>query len=99
MRWMILLLLVFAPLSAAAEPPPASPFLAIDPGAHTGSVRAVDTNADGSLLATASEDKTARLWSVTEKRLLRTFRLPQSAGEGGRAYAVALSPDGRILAT
>ncbi len=98
MRWIVFLLLLLAPLVAAAAPPPASPFLAIDPGLHTGTIRAIDASADGSLIATASEDKTVRLWSVTEKRLLRTFRLPQSAGEGGRAYAVALSPDGRILA-
>ncbi len=98
MRWMVALLLWLAPLAAWAEPPPGSPFLAIDPGLHTGLVRAVDASADGSLIATASEDKTTRLWSVSEKRLLKTFRLPQSAGEGGRAYAVALSPDGRMLA-
>ncbi len=93
----LLLLILFAANARAAEPPQ-RPFLVVDAGMHTGAIRKLDVSADGSLIATASEDKTARLWSVAEKRLLKTFRLPMSEGEGGRAYAVALSPDGRILA-
>ena len=42
---------------------------------HTGAIRKLDVSADGTLIATASDDKTARLWSVPERRLLKTFRL------------------------
>lgn len=83
---------------AHAAGPPQQPFLVIDPGMHTGVVRSISVSADGTLVATASQDKTARLWSVAERRLLRTFRLPMLDGSGGMAYAVALSPDGRLLA-
>ena len=92
-------MLVFSVVVAArAQPPSQHPFLVVEPGMHTGVIRKLDVSADGTLIATASEDKTARLWSVPESRLLGTFRLPMSEGEGGRAYAVALSPDGRLLA-
>ena len=95
---LLLLLLILFTATAQAAPPPQQPFLVIEPGMHTGVIRKLDASADGALIATASEDKTVRLWSVPGKRLLKTFRLPMSEGEGGRAYAVALSPDGRILA-
>ena len=93
----VLLLILFTSSARAAEPPQ-RPFLVVDAGMHTGAIRKFDVSADGSLIATASEDKTARLWSVPGKRLLKTFRLPVPEGEGGRANAVALSPDGRMPA-
>lgn len=93
-----LLLLILFTATANAAQPPQQPFLVIDAGMHTGAIRKFDVSADGSLIATASEDKTARLWSVPGKRLLKTFRLPVPEGEGGRANAVALSPDGRMPA-
>jgi len=98
MRHLLLLVLLFVATPVFAAGPPQQPFLVIDPGMHTGVIRKIDASADGTLIATASEDKTVRLWSIPEKRLLGTFRLPRSEGEGGRAYAVALSPDGRMLA-
>ena len=93
----LLLLILFAARPLAADPPQ-RPFLVVDAGMHTGAIRKFDVSADGSLIATASEDKTARLWSVPGKRLLKTFRFPVPEGEGGRANAVALSPDGRMPA-
>ena len=54
---------------------------------HTGAIRKLDVGADGTLIATASDDKTARLWSVPERRLLKTFRLSIPELTGGRQNA------------
>ena len=54
-------------------------------------------------MATGSLDKTARLWALPagghgSPRLLRTFRVPIGDGDGGKIYAVAISPDGKWVA-
>ena len=38
------------------------------------------------------------MWSAQDGRLIKTFRMPNGKGHGGKAYSVALSPDGRYLA-
>jgi WD40 repeat protein len=49
---------------------------------------------DGGLLATASHDRTVKLWDVDSGRELRTFR-----GHGSTVRSVAFSPDGNRLAS
>ncbi len=49
---------------------------------------------DGTLLATASADSTAKLWSVETGELLRTFE-----GHGSPVNSVAFGPDGGRLVT
>lgn len=77
--------------------------LRIDPGMHTAPIRRIGVNAAGTLMATGSEDKTARLWALPQNdsgapALLRTLRVPIGEGAEGKVYAVAMSPDGRWVA-
>ena len=61
---------------------------------HTGPVNGVAFSPDGTLLATASADHTARIWDTTtgQARTILT-------GHTGPVNGVAFSPDGTLLAT
>ena len=59
----------------------------------------VATSADGKLIATASHDRTVRIWSLPNLEPVTTFHLPIGPEIQGAAYTVAFSPDGRFLAT
>jgi WD40 repeat protein len=74
------------------------PVLRIEPGAHTAPIWKIATDREGRWLVTASEDKTVRVWDVASRRLVRTLR-PPVGDERLRLYAVAMSPDGELVAT
>ncbi len=80
---------------ALAQTPPQAPFLRIEAGGHIGAVAHVAVDASGRLLATASYDKTVRLWSLPEGKLRGVLRPPIGAEQEGELYAVAITPDGR----
>ncbi len=83
------------------EPPPVKPedvVLRLDPGMHTAMITRISVSADGRLLATASDDKTVKLWALPDGRLLRTLHPPIGPGDEGKVHAVALDPAGRWVA-
>ena len=81
--------------SALAQVPPQAPFLRIEAGSHIGAVPHVAVDASGRLLATASYDKTVRLWSLPDGKLRGVLRPPIGPEQEGELYAVAITPDGR----
>ena len=97
--------LTLAAGAALAADPPAQPpelydrpVLVVDPGMHTAQIRGADADAEGRFAVTGSDDKTVRVWSLADGTLLRTIRLPAGPGNVGKVYAVAISPDGALLA-
>lgn len=61
---------------------------------HANSVSGVAISPDGTLVATASDDRTAKLWNITGGTEIRTL-----TGHTNRLSSVAFSPDGTLLAT
>jgi WD40 repeat protein len=87
---------------AAAQPLPAGyhgrPELVVDPGRHTARIMRAGVDAAGRVIVTASDDKTVRVWNAETGALERTIRLSSGRGFIGTPYAVAISPDGSIVA-
>ncbi|MBN9118073.1 MAG: hypothetical protein J0I06_02715 [Planctomycetes bacterium] len=63
-------------------------------GGHLDTVSCVSFSPDGTKLASASFDKTVRLWGVPNAKLLHTY-----TGHSDFVYAVAFGPDGSWYAT
>ncbi len=91
-------LFLFAALPAAKAQLYEQPVLVIEPGMHTGVIKAVAVDAAGRIAVTGSWDKTVRVWSLTDGKLLQTIRMPAGPGHIGKIYAVAMSPDGDLVA-
>ena len=90
---------LWAPFAAQAEPLPGAPLLRIDTGRHTAFIHGLVLDEAAGKAYSASEDKTIRVWRLADGRLLDTFRVPAGLQAEGQLYALALSPDGRTLAT
>ncbi|HEX7308903.1 hypothetical protein [Lentzea sp.] len=71
--------------------------LAVPLSGHTGAVYLTTFSPDGKLLATASYDRTARLWNVEDRGNPRQVAV--ITGHDDWLSSAVFSPDGRLLAT
>lgn len=83
--------------SPTAGSPPKEPILRIETGMHGETINRVAVDPSGRLIATVSDDKTLRLWTL-DGQLQRIFRVPIAQGPEGMLYAVAFSKDGSQVA-
>jgi WD40 repeat protein len=97
---LVLALLVFGAVVAIAGEAGLydQPVLTLDPGMHTAPIIRADVSATGAYAVTGSHDKTFRVWDARTGQLLRTIRLPQGPGPVGKVFAVAIGPDGALVA-
>ena len=77
-----------------------TPILRINPEMHTAGIMHISTDPSNRFLVSASLDKTVRVWELPTGKLLRTLR-PRIGEDtpAGVLYAVAISPNARVVAT
>src|SRR5215831_16417298 len=90
--------ILLAALQCIAAEPTTQPLPRLETGMHTAVIARIATDASGRWAVTASVDKTARVWEVASGRQLAVLRPPHDVGNEGKLYAVALSPNGAVVA-
>lgn len=93
-----LLILVFGLFCTAARAD-GLPILQLDTGGHMAKIKSVLFTPDGKYLVSAGDDKVIRIWDWRAGKTVRTIRGEIGRGPAGQIHALALSPDGRWLAS
>src|SRR5688572_22615923 len=88
MRYLVSL----APLALLALPAPAAEPMEIP--AHRSDIFSLAFAPDGKMLASASKDRSVRLWDATSGEEIRALN-----GHGSDVLRIAISPDGKQLAS
>ncbi len=100
--WVVSQLVMADPRTVLGQPQDSflydRPVLTVDVGMHTVAVKSTASSRDGTFAVTGAEDKTIRVWSLANGELLQTIRVPAGPGEIGKIYAVAMTPDGDLIA-
>ncbi|MBF0428094.1 MAG: WD40 repeat domain-containing protein [Magnetococcales bacterium] len=74
------------------------PLLRVESGMHAGLVRRIAVDEEDRYIFSVSDDKTLKIWSQADGRLLLTLRVPIGLTNEGALYAMDISPDGRTVA-
>ena len=104
MRCMYLKMLMLIGLACVAMPALADtdvtavPIFRLEVVQRMAAVHRVDVDRAEQFLVTGSDDKTARVWSLPDGKLLATLRPPMGSESEDNVYAVAISPDGSTVA-
>jgi len=88
-------------VSAWATEPSGAPILRLEAGMHTDTITQISVDAEERFLLTASDDKTLRLWDLSNGELITTYRIPignDLGGLEGKLYAGTISPNSELVA-
>ncbi|MFD4291718.1 NACHT and WD repeat domain-containing protein [Rhodococcus sp. NPDC058505] len=88
---------LFDTSTVLTSPPAPGPYPATTLAAHPAGVRTISFRADSAVMATSSDDRSVRLWDMSN-RSAPTPLPPVQADFGDVVHSVAFAPDGRTLA-
>ena len=74
------------------------PILQLDTGGHMGAIYGLLFAKGGRLIVSAGDDKVIRVWDRETGKIVSSLRGESGAGDSGKISALALSPDGKLLA-
>ena len=90
-------ILLGLPLTARSQTPDSTPFLRVETGVHQSVINRTILLPDGLAVATVSDDKSARIWSVNGLKPLGIIRPPMGLGDDGALTAEAVSGHRLVL--